>query len=209
MGHIVNFLSFNSSLLWVLDVVLFLCDVTNFKNKLKETYFLKKTNVSRRDLKDFLITHQKIGNDEDAVKLAKVFMVENILMSKREIILIDYFIFKLVDDENKFEDYPWGRLCYEKTIKYFRQALRNKNIIDGKRSYEVCGFPWVLQVWAFEIIPRLGSKFASYFQETNPSILNWREAKNKHCKGVLKLLDSEKVIFFSSTSTLFWYFNYQ
>ena len=100
------------------------CDITNSKNRLKETYFPKKTNVSRRDLKDFLITHQKIGNDEDTVKLTKVFTVENILMSKREIILIDDFVFKLVDDEDKFEDYPWGRLCYKETIKYFRQSFK-------------------------------------------------------------------------------------
>ncbi|PON39242.1 hypothetical protein PanWU01x14_306330 [Parasponia andersonii] len=165
MGHIVNFLLFNLGLFWVLDDVLFFWIVMLqiLRIDLKKLTFQKNTNVSRRDLKEFFITHQKIGNDEDVVKLAKVFMVENILMSKREIILIDDFVFKLVDDEDKFEDYPWGRLCYKETIKYFCQALRNKKNKDGKRSYEVCVFPWVLQVWVFEIIPRLGSKFASRF----------------------------------------------
>ncbi|PON75900.1 hypothetical protein PanWU01x14_038510 [Parasponia andersonii] len=82
---------------------------------LKKLTFQKNNNLTRRVLKDFLVTHQKIGNDEDAVKVAMVFMVENILMSKREIIFIDNFMFKLIDDEDKFEDYPWRQICYEET----------------------------------------------------------------------------------------------
>ena len=46
-------------------------DVTNSKNRLKETYFPKNTKVSTRDLNDFFITHQKIRNDEDTVKLPR------------------------------------------------------------------------------------------------------------------------------------------
>ncbi|PON99424.1 LOW QUALITY PROTEIN: hypothetical protein TorRG33x02_045910 [Trema orientale] len=57
----------------------------------KLTFQKKKKNISRKDLKDFLFTHQKIGNDENTVNLAKVFMVDNILTSKRDLILMVSF----------------------------------------------------------------------------------------------------------------------
>ena len=47
--------------------------------------------------------------DEDAAKLVQLFLVECILRSKRHSRLVDEDIMKFVEDQDKFNEFSWGR----------------------------------------------------------------------------------------------------
>ncbi|XP_062117699.1 uncharacterized protein LOC133831430 [Humulus lupulus] len=144
--------------------------VTNDNNRLLVKYLSGKSSISRNELKDF-VKSRKI----DIVKLVKVYIVENILGSKRGDRLVDNFVMSLVDDDQKFEAYPWGRRSFNETIKYLINALDS-----SKTGYELCGFPIAFQVWGFEIIPLFASSFSIHIGSKFPRILNWKTG-NKSC----------------------------
>ncbi|XP_062113196.1 uncharacterized protein LOC133824333 [Humulus lupulus] len=155
--------------------------VSNDNNRLLVKYFGGKSSISRNELKDF-VKSRKIDIDaEDAVRLVKVYIVENILGSKRGDRLVDNFVMSLVDDDQKFEAYPWGRRSFNETIKYLTSALDS-----SKTGYELCGFPIAFQVWGFEVIPLLASSFAIHVGSKFPRILNWKTGK-KSCLCSFKL----------------------
>ncbi|XP_062080247.1 uncharacterized protein LOC133785003 [Humulus lupulus] len=88
----------------------------------------------------------------------------------------------LVDDDQKFEAYLWGRRSFNETIKYLTSALDS-----SKTGYELCGFPIAFQVWGFEVIPLLASSFAIYVGSKFPRILNWKTGKKScHLKTIWK-----------------------
>ncbi|PON52879.1 hypothetical protein TorRG33x02_307240 [Trema orientale] len=106
----------------------------------------------------------RVINDEDTVKIAKVFIVENFLVGKRNVRLVDEFVMKLVDNEERFEKYPSGRHSYDEKVLYYRGAL--KNLSNTKKNYELCGFLLALQIWAYEVFPKIGwSRFAKHDNE--------------------------------------------
>ncbi|XP_062118200.1 uncharacterized protein LOC133831805 [Humulus lupulus] len=129
--------------------------VSNDNNRLLVKYFSRKSSISRNELKDFIKSRRIDIDAEDVIKLVKVYIVKNILGSKRGDGLVDTFVMSLVDDEEKFEAYPWGRRSFNETIKYLTSALDS-----SKTGYELCGFPIAFQVWGFEVIPLLASSFA-------------------------------------------------
>ena len=134
--------------------------------------------MSRDALFKFLTNKPVYHCDEDAVKLVQVFFVECILRSKRHARLIDEDIMKFVEDQHKFNEFPWGRQSYLDTIGYLHKALKNKNPGSSDSvTYELCGFPLVFQIWSYETIPKLGEKYANKLGDEIPKILNWSNSK--------------------------------
>ncbi|XP_062094992.1 uncharacterized protein LOC133800868 isoform X2 [Humulus lupulus] len=155
---------------------------SNDNSRLLVKYFSGKSSNLRNQLKDFINSRRIDINAEDAIKLVKVYMVENILGSKRGDRLVDNFVLNLVDDEEKFEAYPWGHRSFNETIKYLTSALDS-----SKTGYELFGFPIAFQVWEFEVIPLLTSSFAIHICSKIPRILNWKIGKkNCHFKTIWK-----------------------
>ncbi|KAF4365525.1 hypothetical protein G4B88_025704 [Cannabis sativa] len=140
-------------------------------NRLLNKYFPDKEFIKRNELAEFLMK-TNIDDDDDAVKLTKVFIVQNILESKRGDRYIDKFVLRLVDDEQLFENYPWGRRSFNATIGNLSTAVNCR-----KTGYELCGFPLAFQVWGFEVLPKLGSLFATKVGSSIPKILNWKLTK--------------------------------
>ncbi|KAF4360993.1 hypothetical protein F8388_016802 [Cannabis sativa] len=140
-------------------------------NRLLNKYFPNKEFIKRNELAEFLMK-TNIDDDDDAVKLTKVFIVQNILESKRGDRYIDNFVLRLVDDEQLFENYPWGRRSFNATIGNLSTAVNCR-----KTGYELCGFPLAFQVWGFEVLPKLGSLFATKVGSSIPKILNWKLTK--------------------------------
>lgn len=156
-------------------------------NRLMEKYFSGKSSISRNDLKNLLMS-SKI-DDEDAVKIAKVHIVQNILESKRGDRFVDDFVLKLVDDEQKFENYPWGRRSFNETIGSISSVLDLQ-----KNNYELCGFPVAFQVWGYEVIPSLGSLFGARVSSKIPRILNWKSTKVNNLRSIWsKVFQKSKV----------------
>ncbi|KAL6312312.1 hypothetical protein AAG906_004963 [Vitis piasezkii] len=89
----------------------------------------------------------------------------------------------LVDNLEAFNKYPWGGICYERTLFGLQRALENRvsKYQDKKKTkgeaaveaYSLVGFPYAFQVWAYEAIPLIGLKYATRVSERYPRILNW------------------------------------
>ncbi|XP_060959120.1 uncharacterized protein LOC133030400 [Cannabis sativa] len=143
-------------------------DIIEHPNRLLNKYFSGNESISRKELAECLMK-TRIDDDDDVVKLTKVFIVQNILQSKRGQCHVDNFVMKLVDDEQMFEKYPWGRRSFNDTVNSLSPVLNRR-----KTGYEICGFPLAFQVWGFEILPSLGSSFAIKVGNNIPKILNWK-----------------------------------
>ncbi|KAF4360739.1 hypothetical protein G4B88_017363 [Cannabis sativa] len=138
-------------------------DIIEHPNRLLNKYFSGNESISRKELAECLMK-TRIDDDDDVVKLTK-----NILQSKRGQCHVDNFVMKLVDDEQMFEKYPWGRRSFNDTVNSLSTVLNRR-----KTGYEICGFPLAFQVLGFEILPSLGSSFAIKVGNNIPKILNWK-----------------------------------
>ena len=118
------------------------------------------------------------------VKLALLYFLEHVLLGKEGKNLINMQWVGLVDCLEVFNKYPWGRICYERTIYGMQQALENRvTKYQGKKeqmgniahkAYSLVGFPYVLQVWVYETIPIVRMKYVNHVVKSCPRILNWR-----------------------------------
>ncbi|POO03630.1 hypothetical protein TorRG33x02_008350 [Trema orientale] len=94
-----------------------------------------------------------------------------------------------VDDLDLFNKYPWGKESFRELIKSFQRdwAKKGKELKEkyAQRkitrkffTYAIYGFRHALQVWAYEAIPLVASKFAIKESITVPRIIGW-DAKLK------------------------------
>ena len=123
------------------------------------------------------------ASDEEKVKLAKLFLLECVLLSKQKA-GIDMTHMKMVNDDDVFDLYPWGRLVFEHTIGFFKRATTSlANISTG---YGIGGFSYALISWAYEAIPTLSSKGynISINPQKLPRMLNWRYSTRPDWDGL-------------------------
>lgn len=82
----------------------------------------------------------KSNLDEDIVKLALLYFVEHVLLGKEGKNLIDLQWVQLVDSLEEFNKYPWGRICYERTLFGLQRALdkRQSKYVEKKKKKEEC-----------------------------------------------------------------------
>ncbi|PON95539.1 hypothetical protein TorRG33x02_086850 [Trema orientale] len=114
--------------------------------RIKELYFPTHSSVSKGNLLEFFKGEPQFLCDEDAVKLAQLLVVECVLLSKRPKAVLDDYIMRLVDDQDRFNDYSWGLRSYNDTIGYLHKAIKFKTPNEcNSVTYELCGFPLVFQ----------------------------------------------------------------
>ncbi|KAH6757665.1 hypothetical protein C2S52_023344 [Perilla frutescens var. hirtella] len=86
----------------------------------------------------------------------------------------------IVDDLQKFQDYPWGRISYDYLVAatHSRPAVIDNLIRQRKRmAYDAHGFVLALQTWAYELMPDLGRDCARLVRSNLsqfPRILRWK-----------------------------------
>ena len=112
-----------------------------------------------------------------------MYFLEHVLFEKERKNLIDMQWVALADNLKAFNKYPWGEICYERTLFGLHRALENQvSIYQEKKkakeeavvkAYSLVGFPYAFQVWIYETIPLIGLKYATYVSESYPRILNW------------------------------------
>ncbi|XP_030480073.2 uncharacterized protein LOC115697276 [Cannabis sativa] len=163
-------------------------------NGFLEKYFPSK-KVSR-ELVDRVFDSYDGSNDEDCVKLAQLHLLENMLLAKEKQKLVDLEHVRLLDHPEIFNNYPWGRVCYSYTLGFLQRALENRvskfrerqrrNPDHHCETYHLAGFPYVLQVWAYESIPQLGKLYAEKTGSNMPRILNWGDTYQPNWKRIQK-----------------------
>ena len=60
------------------------------------------------------------------IKLALLYLLEHVLLEKEGKNVIDMKWVALVDNWEAFNKYPWGKVCYERTLFGLERALVSK-----------------------------------------------------------------------------------
>ncbi|KAL6551935.1 hypothetical protein OROGR_008089 [Orobanche gracilis] len=116
----------------------------------------------------------------DALKVAKVLCVSYLLFDfdggKH---IADRWLWTLVEDQTRWESFPWGGYSYQILVTYLREIpIEVPAGLDP--SYHFYGNIYAIMIWACEAIPSLGSKCgnilgASFIQR--PRCTRWKLKK--------------------------------
>ncbi|KAK4844606.1 hypothetical protein QYF36_022232 [Acer negundo] len=123
----------------------------------------------------------------DAVKLCLLYMLNWILMGLDEREKVPVWQFRLVEDLDAFDAFPWGAHVYRRSIYGFKHALdgrrrrfeqrqRRKGVdVHTTETYNIYGLTHALLIFAFEVIPELGNGGCGKRREIelSPRILKW------------------------------------
>ncbi|XP_062100086.1 uncharacterized protein LOC133805957 [Humulus lupulus] len=163
--------------------------------RLLQTYLNNKECLSSEELEDGF---KRCDVKEDVWKLSLCFLVDSLLLPSepKKKCFID--VLSMVENEDDFFNYPWGRLSYEKTLFGLTkdmERLRNKYLknVEQKRKrpapqYTIYGYAIALQYWAYEIFTKF-SAFADQQPLAFPRMLSWsahKMLKEKDIEGVFK-----------------------
>ena len=172
-------------------------------NRIRDTYFDGNAKVRVKDIAHCFKNYE--GNDDvEAVKLAQLYLLEGVLLSRDLRHQIQSFSIELVDNEEEFNKFPWGRYVYEYTIKSMKNAFegrgerRSKSNPSVDRSYSLNGFPNALLYWAYECIPSLSNEIVSRIDWKIPRMLNWK------ARRIPNFLAFQKEIFSADAVSIFF-----
>ncbi|KAI9169178.1 hypothetical protein LWI28_008239 [Acer negundo] len=156
------------------------------ENGIHQRYFEGRDEVEYEELKAVL----RIGvfsEQYDAVKLCLLYMLNWILMGLDEREKVPVWQFRLVEDLDAFDAFPWGAHVYRRSIYGFNHALdgrhrrfeqrqRRKGIdVHTTETYNIYGLTHALLIFAFEVIPEFGNSGCGKRREIelSPRILKW------------------------------------
>ena len=142
-------------------------------------------------------------NVDDLWKLGLVYFVDGVLLTHERKTSIDRNLLSLVEDEESFFKYPWGKESYKKTFGSLKKDMGRirelwRRSHDNKRKqveakYTVYGFPLAFQCWAYEAIPVLALNWAEMRKLEFPRMLCWSATKTPTAKDVLDIFTRKNV----------------
>ncbi|TXG53669.1 hypothetical protein EZV62_018925 [Acer yangbiense] len=143
------------------------------------------------------------NDDLTMVKLALLYFLENVLLGREKGSPIDSEHILLADNLGRFNEYPWGRICFEMTMKSLQGALKGRvqmlNDRNNKKSkqnwevYSVGGFPLGFLVWSYEAIPSLGCKSGHKLGCALPRLFNWQIKRAPNYMELRKIFSQENL----------------
>ncbi|XP_050224364.1 uncharacterized protein LOC126674039 [Mercurialis annua] len=91
-------------------------------------------------------------NDDEAVKFAKLYMVQCFILGNLGTTLIeDRFIHLL--DSSDYDDFPWGKYSFELFVQSTKNKLSSKLKSSSQSTfYRLYGFPYAIQFWFYETL---------------------------------------------------------
>ncbi|TYK09852.1 protein Ycf2-like [Cucumis melo var. makuwa] len=140
--------------------------------RLKWVYFENLKTVTRQYL-NVMFNISTAGTDDDRIKMAKLYFLESFLIPKQECLSVDWDHIIMVDDDEVFDGYPWGRVAFELLVDFMNRAVCSK----GQTGISMGGgFIFPILAWAYEVIPTLSTPpnfFATRISNEVPRIINW------------------------------------
>ncbi|KAK2652627.1 hypothetical protein Ddye_012483 [Dipteronia dyeriana] len=92
------------------------------ENGIHERYFPGADEVLLEEIRG-VVTGVEFGKVHDVVKLCLIYMLNWILMGVHERFKISVWQFRLVEDLDAFDAFPWGAHVYRHSIYLFKHAL--------------------------------------------------------------------------------------
>ncbi|XP_057803682.1 uncharacterized protein LOC131019007 isoform X2 [Salvia miltiorrhiza] len=101
------------------------------------------------------------GNSARSLKLAYAFIIYGLfLMNNPHNGRVELGYMHILDDLDKFNDFPWGHVAYEYLVKSTHMLKRQLSTLaheSGNVTFEAYGFVFALKCWAYEVIPPLAT----------------------------------------------------
>uniref|UniRef100_A0A9I9E5C4 DUF1985 domain-containing protein n=1 Tax=Cucumis melo TaxID=3656 RepID=A0A9I9E5C4_CUCME len=139
--------------------------------QLKGVYFENLKTVTRQYL-NVMFNISTAGTYDDRIKMAKLYFLESFLIPKQECLSVDWDNIIMVDDDEVFDGYPWGRVAFELLVDFMNKVVCSK----GQTGISMGGFIFPILAWAYEVIPTLSTSpnfFATRISNEVPRIINW------------------------------------
>ncbi|KAH6769170.1 hypothetical protein C2S51_014506 [Perilla frutescens var. frutescens] len=142
--------------------------------------FMSKPFMKAHDIDEKFESYSDMhrGADSLVLRLAMLHIVYGLLLNRDQLsksIELEYL--HLIDDYHTFNNFPWGKVAYQFLVKSTHAARGNIARAKGsssRPSTDICGCSFVLQIFAFEVMPRLASHCAHRVPETLfPRFMNW------------------------------------
>ncbi|KAA0054156.1 protein Ycf2-like [Cucumis melo var. makuwa] len=102
--------------------------------QLKGVYFENLKTATRQYLN---VMFNISGTDDDRIKMAKLYFLESLFILKQECLSIEWDHIIMVDDDEVFDGYPWGRVAFEFLVDFMNRVICSK----GKTGISMRGIP--------------------------------------------------------------------
>ncbi|XP_070005764.1 uncharacterized protein [Nicotiana sylvestris] len=160
-------------------------------SRLMELYFPSMSKVSKKSLTDCFL-NKMWKSDEDALKIAVLYVIHSFLFSTTNDDLITKNDFMLVESGD-FETFPWGKVVFNAMLCSMKDKVHSR-----REMYRYGGFPLAFQCWFYECCPYTRKNLACRIGNLMPRILNWKVKKKVTFKRLRKeffLLSQEQLVF--------------
>uniref|UniRef100_A0A9I9E5G9 DUF1985 domain-containing protein n=1 Tax=Cucumis melo TaxID=3656 RepID=A0A9I9E5G9_CUCME len=109
--------------------------------RLKWVYFENLKIVTRQYL-NVMFNISTAGTDDDRIKMAKLYFLESFLIPNPKCLSVEWDHIIMVDDDEVFDGYPWGRVAFEILMDFMNRVVCSK----GQTGISIGGlfFPFLL-----------------------------------------------------------------
>ena len=117
------------------------------------------------------------GTDDDRIKMAKLYFLESFLIPNPKCLSVEWDHIIMVDDDEVFDGYPWGRVAFELLVDFMNRVVCSK----GQTRISIWGFIFLILAWAYEVNPTLSTPlnfFATRIFNEVPRIIIGRLTHN-------------------------------
>ncbi|KAK2642483.1 hypothetical protein Ddye_024246 [Dipteronia dyeriana] len=174
--------------------------------RIRLTHFNGAKKIFVENLEAYYIGYvSKDEKDDEILKLALLLFLEVTLLGKDKRTQIDYFCMQLVDDLYAFDEFPWGSFIFARSIHSLSNCCkgradrfkerREKNPKHKEERYNIYGFIFAFQVWAFEaIFSLMAKKHAVRVSKDIPRILSWEASTTPNYEDLRKEIFARKTV---------------
>lgn len=169
--------------------------------RIAELYLNDKDDVKLGDLE---VVFLKCNEKEDAWKLGLCYLMAGLLMLIEANCAIYKGLLAMVDDEDEFFKFSWGRHAYYNTLNRLSKNMvsyKEKHFTNLKEKkqkevkYIVYRYHFALIYWAFKAIPSLGTQYAKYSVAKFPRMLSWSSSSGPMFQSLSTLFNRRNVSF--------------
>ncbi|KAA0035989.1 protein Ycf2-like [Cucumis melo var. makuwa] len=93
--------------------------------RLKGVYFKNLKTMTRQYL-NIMFNVSTAETDDDRIKMAKLYFLESFLIPKQECLSVEWDHITMVDDDEVFDGYPWGRVAFELLVNFMNRVVCSK-----------------------------------------------------------------------------------
>ncbi|CAA2955381.1 sentrin-specific protease 1-like [Olea europaea subsp. europaea] len=106
--------------------------------------------------------------DNDVAMFGVLYFLTAYLFPRDYKKAVNHFLFVLIEDFNKMNSFPWGKLLFQITLGVLRDGLSRRT-----PRYRLRGMLVAFQAWIYETFPYLDGIVVTRISRVHPLIVNW------------------------------------